>query len=54
MTDDCIPQPHELANKPLVEALFELRWELEPGDHPGVERDPGFKILRKRSGPYRG
>ena len=34
----------ELKNKPLVEAIFELRWEL-PQPHPGVDIDPGYKIV---------
>lgn len=35
----------ELANKPLVEAIFELRWKLERAADPANARDPGFKIL---------
>jgi uncharacterized protein (TIGR04255 family) len=45
MTQDLIPKPHELANKPLVEAIFELRWALESGELPGIQRDRGFRIL---------
>jgi uncharacterized protein (TIGR04255 family) len=33
-----------LKNKPLVEAIFELRWEL-PERTPGVKIDPYYKIL---------
>jgi uncharacterized protein (TIGR04255 family) len=33
-----------LRNKPLVEAIFELRWELEE-PAPGLKRDPHYKIL---------
>jgi uncharacterized protein (TIGR04255 family) len=35
----------ELAKKPLVEAIFELRWKLERTADPANARDPGFKIL---------
>ena len=48
MTKDKIPEPHELANKPLVEAIFELRWALQSDQHSGMERDPGFRILLGR------
>jgi len=48
MTQDLIPQPHELANKPLVEAIFELRWALESYEQPGIQRDRGFRILLGR------
>lgn len=43
---------HELArnlpNKPLVEAIFELRWALRPGADPSTAKDPGFGILLGR------
>lgn len=33
-----------LKNKPLVEAIFELRWQLQEPE-PGMKRDPHYKIL---------
>ncbi len=33
-----------LTNKPLVEAIFELRWELQE-QSPGIKVDPHYKIL---------
>jgi hypothetical protein len=33
-----------LKNKPLVEAIFELRWELQEHE-PGMKIDPHYKIL---------
>ena len=33
-----------LQNKPLVEAIFELRWKLEERS-PGIKIDPHYKIL---------
>ena len=38
----------ELLNKPLVEAIFELRWDLAGTDMVSSARDPGFKILLGR------
>jgi uncharacterized protein (TIGR04255 family) len=38
----------ELFNKPLVEAIFELRWGLIGTDMISSMRDPGFKILLGR------
>lgn len=35
----------ELSNKPLVEAIFELRWDLVSSALTSSARDPGFKIL---------
>jgi uncharacterized protein (TIGR04255 family) len=35
----------ELPNKPLVEAIFELRWSLVETGAKGFARDPGFSIL---------
>jgi uncharacterized protein (TIGR04255 family) len=43
-----IPQPHPLPNKPLVEVVFELRWQLEEGRQPGLMADPGFRIFMGR------
>jgi uncharacterized protein (TIGR04255 family) len=45
MSDSIVPAPHSLAKKPLAEAIFELRWALRPGDFPGIQDDPGFRIL---------
>lgn len=44
MSSDVVPEPHNLAKKPLAEAIFELRWALRKGSGP-VEEDPGFRIL---------
>ncbi|MCX6750116.1 MAG: hypothetical protein NTZ83_01545 [Candidatus Pacearchaeota archaeon] len=33
-----------LKNKPLVEAIFELRWQLKE-IQPGVKVDPNYKML---------
>lgn len=41
---DQIPKPHELSKKPLVEAVFELRWKLQRTS-PAEEVDPGFQFL---------
>lgn len=40
--------PRDLTKKPLVEAIFELRWKLETTGDPAGGRDPGFKILLGR------
>ena len=45
MNTDAIPQPQVLKNKPLVEAVFELRWELQGAQVPGVAVDPGYQLL---------
>jgi len=43
------PTPRELPNKPLVEAIFELRWAIQPlGPDPSSGRDPGSQILLGR------
>ena len=42
------PQSEDLPKKPLVEAILELRWRLEPAIGPSAGRDPGFKILLGR------
>ncbi len=39
--------PSHLPNAPLAEAIFELRWELEPRP-PGIQHDPGFRLLLGR------
>jgi len=42
-----IPVPRSLPNKPLIEAIFELRWKLR--DSPSLLRnDPGFRIALGR------
>ena len=46
MTDDPIPERQDLPNKPLVEAIFELQWNLVSRDSNEV--DPGFRILLGR------
>jgi uncharacterized protein (TIGR04255 family) len=46
-TED-VPTPHELPNKPLVEAIFELRWQLSPQQGGLVHIDPGFQIFLGR------
>ena len=43
MPEDSIPEREDLSKKPLVEAIFELNWALQPGQ--GSDVDPGFKIL---------
>jgi uncharacterized protein (TIGR04255 family) len=43
-----IPTRRPLANKPLVEAIFEVRWELKQGSQEGLRVDPGFKIFMGR------
>src|SRR4051812_29683462 len=42
MTTDIIPESHDLANKPLVEALFELRWK--PDETPS-RGQTAFRLL---------
>ncbi len=42
-----IPKPHDLPRKPLIEAIFELRWALQQGP-AGESHDPGFQILLGR------
>lgn len=45
MTDtDAIPKPKILTRKPLVEAIFELKWAL-PEQPPGFVQDPGAQLL---------
>lgn len=44
---DRIPTPHALQKKPLVEAIFELRWALQrQADEESI--DPGFSIFLGR------
>ena len=38
----------ELKNKPLVEAILEIRWKLR-GASPGPQTDPHYKLLRNYS-----
>src|SRR5437773_12485491 len=42
-----IPNPHPLPKKPLVEAIFELRWVLQQPSE-GEAIDPGFPIFLGR------
>lgn len=37
-----------LPNKPLLEVIFELRWQITESPQPGFGRDPGFSILHGR------
>lgn len=48
MNKNDIPEPHELANKPLVEAIFELRWALKESEQGLPPQDPGFRIALGR------
>jgi uncharacterized protein (TIGR04255 family) len=48
MDEEGIPQPHDLPNKPLVEAIFELRWAISDSDGGNPPRDPGFRIALGR------
>jgi uncharacterized protein (TIGR04255 family) len=44
---DRLPKPHPLPNKPLVEAILEIRWAIQPqADGEGI--DPGFSIFLGR------
>ena len=47
---DRIPTPHPLPKKPLVEAIFELRWALQQQEQQPNQAgiDPGFQILLGR------
>jgi uncharacterized protein (TIGR04255 family) len=45
--EDRIPAPHPLPRKPLVEAIFELRWALQK-QPDGQAIDPGFQIFLGR------
>ena len=38
----------ELKNKPLVEAILELKWALPPQATPGIEGDPHYRLLLGR------
>lgn len=40
-----LPERRPLENKPLVEAIFELRWRLISHQAPGIAADPGFRIF---------
>lgn len=43
-----MPKPIEpiiLKNKPLIEAIFEIRWELQKGPEEGMQIDPHYKLL---------
>src|SRR5688572_5700647 len=44
---DRLPKPHPLPKKPLVEAILEIRWAIQPqADGEGI--DPGFSIFLGR------
>ena len=34
-----------LSNRPLVEAIFELRWEFQPDAPTGLRSDPNYGII---------
>jgi uncharacterized protein (TIGR04255 family) len=40
-----MPRPRPLKNKPLVEAILEVHWNLTPGPAEGMMRDPNYKFL---------
>lgn len=40
-----MPRPRPLKYKPLVEAILEVHWKLEPGPTEGITRDPHYKFL---------
>src|SRR5262245_26293993 len=41
--------PHrDLKNKPLVEAVLEIQWQLREGSTPGIRTDPHYKMLLGR------
>lgn len=42
-----MPRKH-LKNKPLVEAILELKWELPAQSTPGIEGDPHYRLLLGR------
>lgn len=53
MTNNDIPKSHDLVNKPLVEALFELKWKLDEQSSKGQAKFPlllgrYFDKIRKR------
>jgi uncharacterized protein (TIGR04255 family) len=49
MSEDIIPEREDLPNKPLVEAILELQWELQANPtNNNLQRDPGFRILLGR------
>lgn len=46
--NDTIPERHPLKNKPLIEAMLELHWQLAENPKPTVTIDPGFRIFLGR------
>jgi len=48
VTTNVSTQSNKLPKAPLIEAIFELRWALETRGQPGMQRDPGFRILLGR------
>lgn len=38
------PEPHHIARAPLIEAIFELHWQLQQ-DSSGLQLDPGLRVL---------
>lgn len=45
MSDSSSHSIYILPNKPLVEAIFELRWRLDDSETLGINRDPHFPIV---------
>jgi uncharacterized protein (TIGR04255 family) len=45
--NESIPKPEPLGDKPLVEAIFEIHWELTQTS-PATSRDPGFRLFLSR------
>lgn len=45
---DTIPERHPLKNKPLIEAMLELQWDLLESPRPMSAIDPGFRIFMGR------
>jgi uncharacterized protein (TIGR04255 family) len=43
-----IPARRPLKKKPLIEAIFELRWDLVEGPKQGLKIDPAFRIFTGR------
>ena len=46
MSNDSIPEPIDLPNKPLIEAIFELRWSVQK--QGPLSSDPGFPLFQGR------
>ena len=44
----CTMPRQDLKNKPLVEAILELRWALSTTEIPGAAEDPNYRLLLGR------